>query len=62
MLEWVVLAVILFLAVLIYLGLRKIVIRPLNQAVIQLNTIADADLTTPIPTGGKTKWVSCTPP
>ncbi|SNY98070.1 methyl-accepting chemotaxis protein [Halomonas sp. hl-4] len=53
MLEWVVLAVILFLAVLIYLGLRKIVIRPLNQAVIQLNTIADADLTTPIPTGGK---------
>jgi len=53
MIEWAILAFTLVLVVLIYLGLRGVVVRPLNQAVMTLNTIADADLTTPIPTGGK---------
>ncbi|SES00699.1 methyl-accepting chemotaxis sensory transducer with TarH sensor [Vreelandella subterranea] len=53
MLEWILLGIVLLLALLIYLGLRRVVIRPLNQAVVQLNTIADADLTTTIPSGGK---------
>lgn len=53
MIEWGILAFTLVLVLLVYLGLRRVVVRPLNQAVKTLNTIADADLTTPIPTGGK---------
>ena len=51
--EWAILAFTLLLVLLIYLGLRSVVVRPLNQAVSTLNTIADADLTTPIPPGSK---------
>ncbi|KPQ25038.1 MAG: methyl-accepting chemotaxis protein [Halomonas sp. HL-48] len=53
MIEWAILVFTLVLVLLIYLGLRSVVMRPLKQAVITLDTIADADLTTPIPTGGK---------
>ncbi|MDR5875261.1 methyl-accepting chemotaxis protein [Halomonas sp. CUBES01] len=53
LIEWAILAFTLVLVLLIYLGLRSVVVRPLNQAVKTLNTIADADLTTSIPSGGK---------
>lgn len=51
--EWVILALTLVLALVIYVGLRSVVIRPLNQAVQMLDRIADADLTRKIPSGGK---------
>ncbi|WP_346797082.1 methyl-accepting chemotaxis protein [Halomonas sp. Bachu 37] len=38
---------------LIYLGLRRVVIAPLNDAVLRLDTIAEADLTQPVPTAGR---------
>ncbi|WFE70493.1 methyl-accepting chemotaxis protein [Halomonas sp. M1] len=37
----------------IYVGLRRTVIAPLNDAVRRLDKIAQADLTEPLPTGGK---------
>lgn len=52
-LEWIIFAVTLLLLLMIYVGLRSVVIRPLKEAVQMLDTIADADLTTPIPSGGK---------
>ena len=51
--EWIIFAVTLLLLFLIYAGLRSVVIRPLKEAVQMLDTIADADLTTAIPSGGK---------
>ncbi|QNI01541.1 HAMP domain-containing protein [Halomonas sp. SH5A2] len=51
--EWIIFALTLLLLLLIYVGLRSVVIRPLKEAVQMLDTIADADLTTSIPNGGK---------
>lgn len=53
LIEWIIFAVTLLLLFLIYVGLRSVVIRPLKEAVQMLDTIADADLTTAIPRGGK---------
>ncbi|WP_447894845.1 methyl-accepting chemotaxis protein [Vreelandella sp. GE22] len=39
----------LLLAVMVYVGLRRVVTTPLNEAVRRLNKIADADLTEPLP-------------
>ncbi|WP_163575583.1 methyl-accepting chemotaxis protein [Halomonas faecis] len=51
--EWGVLAAVALLVGLIYLGLRGVVIRPLNVAVENLDAIANADLTSRIPEGGR---------
>ncbi|MCP1314936.1 MULTISPECIES: methyl-accepting chemotaxis protein [unclassified Halomonas] len=45
----------LLVVVLIYLGLRRTVITPLNDAVRRLNKIAEADLTEPMPPAGKSE-------
>ncbi|TFH86703.1 HAMP domain-containing protein [Billgrantia azerbaijanica] len=54
-LEVIILAVVGLLVALIYLGLRRIVIRPLNRAVESLDAIAKADLTVTIPDGGRSE-------
>ncbi|SDK58764.1 methyl-accepting chemotaxis protein [Billgrantia gudaonensis] len=51
--EWGVMAAVVLLVGLIYLGLRSVVIRPLNVAVENLDAIANADLTSRIPEGGR---------
>ncbi|MGM0703531.1 MAG: methyl-accepting chemotaxis protein [Pseudomonadota bacterium] len=51
--EWGVMAAVALIVVLIYLGLRAVVIRPLNVAVENLDAIANADLTSRIPEGGR---------
>ncbi|MCA1772844.1 MAG: methyl-accepting chemotaxis protein [Halomonas sp.] len=51
--EWAILALTLVLVLVIYIGLRSVVIRPLREAVHMLDSIADADLTRKIPSGGK---------
>ena len=53
LIQWVILALSIVLVVLIYLGLRTIVLRPLKQAAQALDGIADANLTQTLPEGGR---------
>ncbi|MGS2742062.1 methyl-accepting chemotaxis protein [Halomonas sp. LS-001] len=53
LLQWIILALSVVLVVLIYFGLRAIVLRPLNQAAQALDGIADANLTQTLPEGGR---------
>ncbi|MGM0784232.1 MAG: methyl-accepting chemotaxis protein [Pseudomonadota bacterium] len=51
--EWGVLVAVIAVAGMIYFGLRSVVIRPLNVAVENLDAIANADLSSRIPEGGR---------
>ncbi|MGY4878848.1 methyl-accepting chemotaxis protein [Vreelandella aquamarina] len=53
LIEWIILALSVVLVVLSYLGLRAIVLRPLEQAAQALDGIADANLTQTLPEGGR---------